>query len=101
MPRPLDHDTALRVTSIIEQARRAGGNVPFRLNEAGLLLTKEREKHIRDKALGQMLTEFRVWMPHEFLRMVNRELAGCTPTDMYHAIHKWITDYVESIKRIS
>lgn len=100
MNKPLDADTEKHVTSVIKRALHAGANIPARLNEAGLLLTKAREKGVREEALERLLTEFQVWLPHEFLRLVNRELTGCTPADMYHAIHKWLGDYIDTIKKL-
>lgn len=97
--RSLDEATARQVTTIIDRARRAGANVPARLHEAKLIWSKEREKAAEVQGVEDMLAEFKVWLPHEFLRLVNRELVGCTPTDMYNAIHKWMGDYLEHIKR--
>jgi hypothetical protein len=99
MPKPLASDIEQSVQHVMDQARRSGANVPARLNAAGLLFTKEREHRARKEALEDLIMEFRVWMPHEFLRLVNRELTGCTPTDMWHAISKWMEDYVAYIKK--
>jgi hypothetical protein len=99
MDKSLDLDVEQVVQAVINTARRSGASVPHRLNTAGLLFTKERELRARNEALEDLLMEFRVWMPHEFLRLVNRELTGCTPTDMWHAIGKWLEDYVAYIKK--
>jgi len=99
MGRTLDVTTERHVQSVIDQARRSGANIPTRLNDAKLLFTKSQEHAVRVEAVEQMLREFRIWLPHEFLRLVNRELAGCTPAEMHHAISKWLEDYLVHIKK--
>jgi hypothetical protein len=99
MGRTLDVNTERHVQSVIDQARRSGANIPTRLNDAKLLFTKEQEHRTEVEALEQMLMEFRVWLPHEFLRITNRELTNCTPTEMWHAISKWLEDYLAHIKK--
>jgi len=99
MIKPLDVDTFQRVTMIIDRARRSGANVPTRLNDAQLIWTKERERHHGVTVLRDLLQEFDIWMPHEFLRLVNRELVNCTPTDMHMAIRKWLGDYLDHARK--
>ena len=95
----LDPDTSIRVTTILDRARRSGANAPTRLHDAGLLWTKEKEARTYIKALEELLTAMRSWMPHEYLRTVNRELVNCTPSEMYEAIMAWAQKYVEQAKR--
>ena len=97
--KPLTEDMFRRVTLIIERARRSGANIPTRLNEAQLIFTPEREQQARVTALRDLLQEFDVWMPHEFLRIVNRELVNCTPTDMHMAIRQWINQYLDHARK--
>ena len=97
MSRPLDEGIEQRVTMIIDRARRSGASVPVRLNDARLLFTKDREHAVHLEALKDLMVEFRGWQPHEFLRLVNRELVNCTPADMYRAINKWLDTYVAHV----
>jgi hypothetical protein len=83
---------------IIERARRSGANVPTRLNDAGLLWTKEKEAKTYLGALRDFQVAMRGWMPHEYLRTVNRSLVNCTPTEMYEAILKWVGKYIEQVE---
>lgn len=99
MVKPLDQETFQHVTSVINRARRSGANVPTRLNDARLIWTKEQEQRTKVEALRDLLQEFDVWMPHEFLRIVNRELVNCTPTDMHMAIRKWIQRYLDHAQK--
>lgn len=95
----LDPGTEKKVRMVIDQARRSGASIPRRLHEAGLLHTQQRRHKSEMEALEQLRLQFRTWLPHEFLRLVNRELAGCTPADMHHAISNWLEDYVAHIKK--
>lgn len=99
MVKPLDQETFQHITSVINRARRSGANVPTRLNDARLIWTKEQEQRTKVEALRDLLQEFDVWMPHEFLRIVNRELVNCTPTDMHMAIRKWIQQYLDHAQK--
>jgi hypothetical protein len=99
MAKPLDRDTFQRVTMVIDRARRSGANVPTRLNDAGLIWTKDQEHKVRVSAVRDLLVEFGVWRPHEFLRLVNRDLVGCTPTEMHQAIEKWLDQYLEHVRQ--
>lgn len=98
MTKPLDPELFQRVTTVIDRARRSGANVPTRLNDAHLIWTPEREHRVRIQAATDMLLQFDQWMPHEFLRLVNRELVNCTPTDMYVAIRKWMDQWFEHVR---
>lgn len=98
MSKPLDPELFQRVTMVIDRARRSGANVPTRLNDAQLIWTPEREHHARVEVTRDMMQEFDRWMPHEFLRTINRELVNCTPTDMYIAIRKWIFQWYEHVR---
>jgi hypothetical protein len=95
----LDQETFQRVTLIINRARRSGANVPTRLHEAGLLWTPERQKKLARDTVQDMIAEFDVWRPAEFLRLIKRELVNCTPTDMHMAIRQWIGDYADHVRR--
>jgi len=98
--KPLDPDTHARVAMVIDRARRSGVSVPTRLHDARLLWTKEREDKVYKEALQDLLVEFQVWKPHEFLRIVNPDLVGCTPTEMHHAILEWLQRYVEHQEKL-
>lgn len=99
MVKPLDPETFQHVTTVIDRARRSGANVPTRLNDAKLVWTKERERQARIEAVRGLVQEFDGWLPHEFLRIVNRELVNCTPTDMHMAIRKWIDQYLDHVQK--
>lgn len=87
-----------RVTMVIDRARRSGANIPTRLNDAQLLMTKERETKIRVETVQDLIMEYRVWRPSEFLRLVNRELTNCTPADMHQAVLKFLEQYLEHVR---
>jgi hypothetical protein len=95
----LDEETFEHVNSVIKRAQWTGASIPVRLHHAGLLWTREREAHIRADAMAFLLNEMRNWAPHEFLRIVNRSLANCTPTDMYMAMCQWIQDHVDHARQ--
>jgi len=99
MVKPLDDDTFQHMTTVVNRARRSGANIPTRLNEAKLVWTKEREHQVRVEVIRDLLQGFDVWMPHEFLRIVNRELVNCTPTDMHMAIRRWIEQYLDHVRK--
>ncbi len=99
LTKSLDEALLQRVIQVMDRARRSGANVPSRLNEAGLLWTPEREHQAQTRALREMLDQFRAWMPHEFLRTINRELVNCTPTDMHTAIRLWLENYHDHMKK--
>lgn len=99
MVKPLDEDTFQRVSMVIDRARRSGANVATRLNDARLVWTKEREQQTRATAIRDMLQDFDIWMPHELLRKVNRELVNCTPTDMHMAIRQWFGEYLDHVRK--
>jgi hypothetical protein len=96
--KPLDEETFHRVTQVIARARRSGANVPTRLHDAKLLWTPDRQKKLTHEAIQDMIGEFDVWRPAEFLRLINRELVNCTPTDMHIAIRQWIGDYAKHVQ---
>lgn len=98
MSKPLDPDTHQRVTMVIDRARRSGANVPTRLNDAQLIWTKEREHQVTVQAVRDLIDQFRVWMPHEFLRIINRDMVGYTPTDMHTALAKWLDSYLNHVR---
>ena len=98
MNKPLDEDTFQRVTMVIDRARRSGVNVPTRLNDAQLLWTKEREHRAMVEAVRNLIEQFQVWMPHEFLRTINRDMVGYTPTQMHTAIAKWLDKYLIHVR---
>lgn len=87
------------MSTVIDRARRAGANVPARLNEARLLWTPAREHEKKVAALQDLLNEFQVWLPHEYLRLVNQNLTNCTPTHMYNGIQEWLQRYVDHAKK--
>lgn len=88
-----------RVQMIIDRARRSGSSIPTRLNDAQLLWTPRRQHQLTVEVLENLMMEFKVWLPHEFLRTVSRSLASCTPTDMHSAIETWLQSYIDHIKR--
>jgi hypothetical protein len=98
MAKQLDEDTFRRVTMIIDRARRSGANIPTRLNDAKLIWTKDQEHQAEVSAIRGLLLEFRIWRPHEFLRIVNKDLVGCTPTEMHLAIETWLDRYLERVQ---
>lgn len=100
MSKPLDPELFQRVTMVIDRARRSGANVPTRLNDAQLIWTPERMRQARIEVTREMMQEFDQWMPHEFLRTINRELVNCTPTDMHIAIRKWLDQWYDHVRNV-
>jgi hypothetical protein len=94
----LDPDTHAHVTQVIDRARRAGANIPTRLNEAKLLWTRERERTAKLEALRDLIQEMDTWMPHEYLRTVNRTLTNCTPAEMHQAMLGFVHQYLAKVK---
>jgi hypothetical protein len=95
---PLEPELHSRVQMIIDRARRSGVPAPTRLNDAQLLWTKAMERQLRVETVRDLILEFQVWRPHEFLRLVNRELINCTPADMHQAIQQFLDSYLEHVK---
>jgi hypothetical protein len=83
---------------VIKQAQRDGADIAERLNQVGLIWTPERELEIKARTLEYLLEEMQSWSPHEFLRIVNRSLSSCTPTDMYMAICKWTQVHIDHVR---
>jgi len=98
MVRPLDPEAQVQVQQVIEHARYAGGNIPTWLNSAGLLWTKEKEAKLKKEVLSKLLQDMKSWLPHEYLRTVNKELVNCTPVDMYRAMIGFIEQYLDASK---
>lgn len=94
----LDPEVHARVQAVIDRARRSGVPAPTRLNDARMLWTRVQERQTRVETVQDLIMEFQVWKPHEFLRLVNRELVNCTPADMHQAISQFLGSYLEHVK---
>ena len=91
----LDEKMYDEVVSVIDNTRRNGWNLPEALYRADLLWTPERERLLRAQTLRFLAHEMLEWTPAEFLRSVNKTLAGATPTEMYLAVHAWVMKHAD------
>ena len=95
MREPLDTETFIKATQLLEHARRNGLNPVETLHGGGLLLSTGRRKGIRLETLWYVHKQIASWRPAEFLRNKFNDGRPGSPSDMYSCI----LEYVEKLIR--
>jgi hypothetical protein len=95
---PVDADTWLKVSAVLDRSQRAGWDPAEELDRNGLLLTSAQRTQIQVSVLTTLLNQISIYRPVELLRRKFHGGHQSSPADMYVVMLDFIEEFREAVK---